>query len=399
MALLSTLETALSSPRESGAGRRSLSVPSFRADPFRMKIALRGGIAVVAAFLVPMALGWPMNALVAAIAFQAAALTRGAGALILASLSVFLALGWLLADLLIVYVTPHLDRAPLALLVPFVLAAGFGYIAAERPKLAMLPSITGLIVFLSVFGGTGAPTDVYGPYSAMCYIALALGIGWLFSRLMWPATASGLFRQRVAAQLERCLEAVRGAGESADAERGRRAAALTRACAAQAAQLGPLHEQARQEPVENGLDQQRRVEMLALVTSLVDAVLGDRPGAAEPLLKRGGAPLRALLDALRRAEEALLDSMQAVADVIRGDTAHRASGLAATQQAVDDHLEELRANPGAIPDLTDQEKRRVLVEFDSRRRLVFRQRAIENWLADWQGVAGSLTSPSHRTLR
>jgi hypothetical protein len=126
--------------------------------------------------------------------------------------------------------------------------------------------------------------------------------------------------------------------------------------------------------------------MLALVTSLVDAVLGDRPGAAEPLLKRGGAPLRPLLEALRRAEEALLDSMQAAVDVMRGDGAPRASGLASAQQVVDDHLEELRADPGAVPDLTDEEKRRVLVEFDSRRRLVFRQRAVEDWLVDWRTV-------------
>ena len=384
VAVLRTLEAALSSPGESSAGRYSLSLASLRPDPFRMKIALRGGVAVVAAFLVPMALGWQTNTVVAPMAFMTAALTRGAGVLLLASLPGFLALGWLVADLLTVYVTPHVGRAPLALLVPFALAAAFAYIAAKRPKLAMLPSITGLIAFLSVFGGTGAPTDVYGPYNTVCYMAPALGVGWLLSRLMWPATAAGLFRQRVAVQLERCLEAVHGARDSGDTERGRRAADLTRACAAQAVQLGPLHEQARHEPVERALDQSRRAEILALATDLVDAVLGDRPGVAEPLLKRGGAPLRPLLEALRRAEEALLDSMQAAVDVMRGDTAHRASGLAAAQQAVEVRLEHLRADPGVIPELSADEKRRLLVELDSRRRLVFRQRAIEDWLAAWR---------------
>jgi hypothetical protein len=384
VAVLGTLEAALSSPGESSAGRHARSLASFRPDPFRMKIALRCGIAVVAAFVVPLALGWPVNTLVAPVAFMLAAMTRGAGVLVLASFSGILALGWLVADLLLVYVTPHLGRAPLALSVPFALAATFAYVAAKRPKLAMLPSIGGLIAFLSVFGGTGAPTDVYGPYNTVCYMGVGLGVGWLFSRLMWPATAAGLFRQRVAAQLALCLDAVRGARESGDSDRGRRVAQLIQGCAAQSVQLAPLHEQARHEPVERALDPSRREEILALVTDLVDAVLSDRPGAAEPLLERGGAPLRPLLEALRPADQALLDSMQAAVEIMRGDAVYRVSALPAAHEAVEDRLKELSAAPDVIPGLTDVEKRRLLVEIDSRRRLVARQRAIEDWLADWR---------------
>ena len=75
--------------------------------------------------------------------------------------------------------------------------------------------------------------------------------------------------------------------------------------------------------------------------------------------------------------------MQAAVEIMRGGAAYRASSLSEAHQAVENRLQELRADPSLIPDLTDEEKRRLLVEFDSRRRLVFRQRAIEDWLADW----------------
>ena len=96
------------------------------------------------------------------------------------------------------------------------------------------------------------------------------------------------------------------------------------------------------------------------------------------------ASLRPLLEALRRADEALQGSMQTAVDVLRGDAEHRDSGLAAAQRAVEDRVNELRADPGRIPEFTDEEKRGFLVQLDSHRELVFRQRAIEDWLADWR---------------
>jgi hypothetical protein len=288
-----------------------------------------------------------------------------------------------MADLVIVYVAPYLGRVPLALAPSFALAGAFTYIAAKRPQLALLPSIGGLIVFLSVYGGASAPTDVHGSYNTVSYMALALGIGWLFGRLMWPASAAGLFRQRVAAQLELCLDAVRGEGESGDPDRGRRAAGLILVFAGQSAQLGPLHQQALLEPVERALDPPRRARILALATDLVDAAVGYHPGSLDPLVDRAGERFRPLRAAIRRGDEALLESMQSAVAILRGEASRRASGLAEARQAVAECIDELRADPGSLPLLDDEDRRRFLVGLESRRGLVFRQLAIEQWLDDW----------------
>ena len=384
VAVLRTVEEALSSVEQPHATAPSRSLLHFRPDPFRTKIALRGGTAVIAAFVVPLTLGWPVNTLVAPIAFLFSSFNRGAGVQTMAMLAAIIALGWLVADLSIVYVAPHVGRAPPALVIPFAVAAPFAYIAVRRPQLALLPSVGGLIALLPVFGGTSAPTDVYGPYNTVSYMAVAVGVGWLFSRLMWPATAARLFRQRVAVQLELCLDAVRGAPESVGVERGRRAADLIRGCALQTVQLGPLHRQALHEPVERALDPARRTQILPLAMDLMDAVLGHRPSDSVPLLERGGAPLRPLLDALQRADQALFDSMKTAADVMRGEAAgYRPSALAAAQRVVEDRLRDLSADALAIPDLSDEEKRRLLVQLDRHRRLVSRQLAIEDWFAGW----------------
>jgi hypothetical protein len=384
IAVLATLQATLSPSGAFATASRAGGWRDFRPDPARVKIALRCGIAVIAAFLVLLVLGWPENALVAPVALIAAATTRGAARQILTLFAVFLALAWLLADGISVYVTPQIGRAPLAMAVPFAVAAVLAYLGATRPKLALAPTIVGLVALLSVFGGAGPPLDVYGPYSTVCYMAVGLGTGWVASRLLWPATAAGLFRQRVAAQLALSADAVRGAREGGDAERRQRLGRLLRGFATQAVQLGPLHRQALQEPVERALDPSRREEVLALTTDLVDAILGDRPGVAEPLLERGGAPLQPLLEALRRADQALVSSVQAAAEIVRGDAAYSRSDLSAAHEAVENRLQHLRADPEVIPQLTDEERRRLLVEFDSRRRLFLRQLAIEEWLDDWR---------------
>jgi len=50
-------------------------------------------------------------------------------------------------------------------------------------------------------------------------------------------------------------------------------------------------------------------------------------------------------------------------------------------------LEDTRARPQPVPNLREEEKRRFLVQLDSRRRLVQCQLEIEAWLADWQRAA------------
>ncbi len=384
VAVLRRLETALSGQEEIEKPVDSPWRLRFRPDPFRMKIAIRTGIAVVTAFLAVLSLGWPMNSLVGAVSFMLAVLTRGKALQTLIGLAATVAFGWLLADLLIVYVTPYAGRAPLALVAPFSCAAALAYIAARRPALAMLPSIGGLVAILSVFGGTGAATDVYGAYSLICYLALAIGVGWLFSRVMWPATAAGLFRQRLALQLAACLEAFRRARQQGAEGRARRALELIRICAVESAQLGPLHDQARHEPVERALVPDRRTRILALVMDLMDATLGDRPAAFENLSEVARARLEPLLEAIRREEQALLDSLQAVVAALRGDPPERGSGLAEARRVVEGRLDELRRRPSAVPELSDEQRRGLLVALDARRRLVFRQHAIEEWLADWR---------------
>jgi uncharacterized membrane protein YccC len=386
VAVLCELESAVSLSDASPTESEPWALLHFRPDPFRMKTALRSGIAVVVAFLVPVSLGWPTNSLVAPFSFLVAGFTRGAGVQVLTSLVTVLGLGWLAADLLIVEVTPHLSRAPAMLVVPFAVAAGFAYVSASRPKLAMLFSMGGVVAFLSAFPSGSASTDVYGSYSTVCYMAVGLGVGWLFSRLMWPATCARLFRERVAVQLGHSLEAFRTAREVGDTGRGRRGAELLRACATQSAQLGPLHAMASREPVELSLDPARRSELLALAIGLADAVAGARPGASTPLLERLGQPLRPLLEALKSNEEALLGSMQLAVDALEGKAEGSASNLASAHQLVTDCVKALRADPARLAEVTDDERRQLMVQLDSNRRLVLRQQAVEDWLAEWQSA-------------
>jgi uncharacterized membrane protein YccC len=384
VALLHELEAALSSPQASLVERRSGSDWSFALDPMRTKIALRSGTAVVAAILVPISLGWPINTMVAPIAFMTAVLTRGAAVQTLSALAKVMVLAWVVTDLSIVYIAPHLGRMPLALMAPFTVAVAFAYIGATRPMLAPLPSLGGLVIFLSVFGGTSKPTDVFGAYNTLCYIALALAIGTLFGRLMWPATAAGLFRERVATQLELCLEAIRAPADSEQVDHGRNPTQLVQAFAAHSAQLGVLHRQALHEPVERALDPARRTRILSLLTNLMDAVVVYRPGSLESLLDRGGERMRPLLAAIRRVDGELYESMQAAVVNLRGEASHRASRLAEAHQELVERLDELRADPGSLPGFSEEEKRRSLILIDSRRRLVLRQHALDTWLEDWR---------------
>ncbi len=383
VAVLRAVEATLSSRDQPGATAPSRSLLDLRPDPFRTKLALRAGIAVVLSFLVPLVLGWPINTMVAPIAFMvAAATTRGAAtATTVVTLGV-VGVGWLCADLVIVYFTSETGRAPLALAAAFAIGAGFAFAGARRPQLAMLPTFGGLVALLSIYGAIAAPTDVYGSYNTVCYMVLALAVGFVVSRTMWPATAANLFRQRIAGQLEQCLEAVRAAQELGEAGRGERLRELDRAFAAHAGQLAPLHEQARHEPVERGLDPARRAELLALTTDLADAVVADHPYAAEPVLLAAGPAHEPLLEALRREDESLLGSMEGAVAALRDEAPPPESGLAAAHEAVESELRERAARGMRVAGVIDDQRRRFLVERAARARLVMRQLAIERWLGD-----------------
>jgi hypothetical protein len=379
--LLHSVEQTLTAPAPAEGVPGGVTRLRPRLDPFRTKST---GIAVTSVIVLVMALGWPMNTVVAPLAFLVASMTRGASREAVPAMGVLIVLGWVLADASIVYLTPQLQRMPLALVIPFAIASALGYVATVRPRLAMAPLMVGLVAMLPVFGGVSPVVDVFGSYSIVCYMALALGVGWLFGELLWPATSAGLFRLRIALQLEKCLETVETVGEGGDGARSRRAADLIRACARQTAQIGPLHAQARREPVERALDERRRGEVLARTADLIDAVAGHRPLPPEPLARLAHPSRHGLTAALTREEEALRHSMQNAVAVLRGEAPYRESGLAAADESVRSLVEALGGQPEARPAPSDEERRGALVHLDSRRSLVRAQCAIEDWLADWQ---------------
>ena len=371
------LEDALADDTRAAHARPGPGIARLRLDPFRTKVALRTGIAVTSVIVLVMALGWPMNAVVAPIAFLIAPLTRGAARQTLLAMLLMIGAGWIVADLILVHVTPELQRMPGVLLVPFALAATLGWVAATRPPLAMAPLLVGLVALLPVFGGLGAAADVYGSYNTVCYMTLALFTGAAFSQTMWPATSAGLFRARVAALLERCADAVSQAPGLEDTARHDAAVELIGAGAQHLAQLAKLDAQARHERVEQGLDDASRGALIVAMTRFVDAAASFRPLRSEVAEH---APLAPLEDAMAREDAALRESMARVAERLRGGDGEGRSTLVEARRATREAIDGLRARAEAAPGLEPAERRRWLIVLDSRRRLVERQLDLEQWL-------------------
>jgi len=215
----------------------------------------------------------------------------------------------------------------------------------------------------------------------MCFAALALGVGWASTRLLWPATASALFRARAADQLDLCRRALVERDPAAEpAERRRQAKAFLAAYTKQLAQLGSLHNQARHEPIEGSRDDARRAELLALTQDLFATQAIALRRTAE-LLARGGDTLAPLGAALSRMDEALFASMQHAAATVRGELAAPAPSLAEARDAAEQRIAEVRARPELQPPLEDPERQAFLLQIAWRRQLVIRQLAIEQWLS------------------
>lgn len=335
-------------------------------DPFRMQIALRTAIAVGAALLIPMSLGWSLNTTVAPIAFMLASIpTRGGAAKTVPVLVAVFGASWLFADLAIVFAGPVSGRLPVALLPAAAFAGGAGFLTAKKPQLEPLRTIGGILALLPLYGGASPPTDVYGSYSTMCYLAVAGAVGWSATHLLWPATASTLFRQRIAAQLELCQSLLRS--EQPDADAATRSHPVARALelyAGQLASVASLHAQAEKEPIEDGLDGPRRAELLALIQDLFDACLAARPRA--PGDGTGAGPESGI-----REEKALLDSLQAAAESVRSGDPPGPSDLESAQTVDDD----ASARSGEAP---------ASWGFERWSQVVTRQLAVETWLKDWQ---------------
>jgi len=221
----------------------------FHIDVFQLQTGLRGGLAACIALWLVLALGWPQNSLVMTLAFMFAAsatfrTTRG-GLLMLLKVTI---IGSLIADFSLVYITPHLQRMPLALVYPFGVMAVLGYLSVSRPKtFGPSAALYALIIIPPIFIPPSAPTDVYGPYSTATYIFAAALASAFASMVFWPASATQLFRKRSAAQLELCrqiLESVRAEVDFRSDRIGERLEAFGK----QLAMLSQLHVQAQTDP-------------------------------------------------------------------------------------------------------------------------------------------------------
>ena len=104
VALLNGLQEALAGklqgdrPEAPSAARAPSLSARLRLDPFRVQLALRGGIAVCAAFVVARAIGWDLNPLVAPVTFMVAATpTRGGVVLTAVGVASAVLVGWLIS--------------------------------------------------------------------------------------------------------------------------------------------------------------------------------------------------------------------------------------------------------------------------------------------------------------
>jgi predicted nucleic acid-binding protein len=310
--------------------------------------------------------------------------TRGGGKTLGIGLSLGFLLGWLIADLASVFLFTHLDRMPLSLVYPFVVACGAGYLIVRGSPLGPLGALFGLLVaLLPVFIGDAPPQDVDTAYGLVCGLFVGLAAGLIAQRMLWPRTAMQTFTERAAGQLDLCLRALRdGERGSEGVARGQDAAGLVSAYAKQLTLLGQLNAQAHAEPVERALDDRRRGELLALTQDLFDASLRTPPAPEE-----GAQP--AADAALRRQDEALVASLVAVAEALRGGAAEPGPDLREAHDAVEVQLDAVRGDPDAARGLGARGTDALLASLDARRFLAARQLAIEDWLADWRRAAAA----------
>jgi hypothetical protein len=331
-------------------------------------------------------------AVVVAFIYAGIASTRGAGTTVGIGLAAGFLLGWLIADLAAVFLFTHLDRMPLSLVYPFVIAGGAGYLIVHGSPLGPMGALFAMLTaLLPIYVGDSSPENVDTAYGLVCGLFLGLAAGFVAQRTLWPRTAMQTFLERAATQLDLCLRALRGREGGADAAAGRReAAGLMSAYAKQLTLLGQLHAQAHAEPVERALDDQRRGELLALMQDLFDACLRAPPIATRETdlvahdAEAALAPLRA---ALLAQDQALLSSMAASARALRGGAP--GSGLAEAQTALEARLVEIRGQPELARAAGAQRTDAFLAFVDSRRQLAARQLAIEAWLADWRRLDSS----------
>ena len=375
----------------------------FRPDPIRLSLALRAGIAGGGVIVALLVMGWSFEEdllpmiLAPIVAFVVAGMssTRGAGKTLGIGLAGGILLGWLIADLASVFLLTHLDRMPLSLVYPFVVAAGGGYLIVRGSPLGPLGALFGMMTaLLPVFIGNAPPHDVDTAYGLVCGMFVGLAGGLIAQRFLWPRTAMEIFTERAAGQLDLCLRALRS-GErgtqpsTGDAAPDRNSAGLVSAYAKQLTLLGQIHAQAHREPVELALDDARRAELMALTQDLFDTTLRARPGAFEfkqRLPDETAAALSPLLEAIGRQDDALLGSLNAATRALRGASTESDPRLREAHAEVEAQLVELRSGTYADREIGPRPTEELLAVIGECRALVASQLAIEDWLADWRAA-------------
>jgi len=323
--------------------------------------------------------------------------TRGAGTKIGIGLTAGVLLGWLIADLASVFLFVHLDRMPLSLVYPFVIAGGAGYLIVRGSFLGPLGALFGMLTaLLAVFIGDAPPQDVEVGYSLTCGILLGVAAGLVAQRALWPRTAMQTFTERAAAQLDLCLRALGGGerGSEGAAARGWDAAGLVGAYAKQLTLLGQLHAQAHVEPVERGLDDTRRAELLALTQDLFDASLRARRwvvGKEATVPEHAAAAVAPLREVLAHQDEALFASLRAAAGALRGTGPGLDSCLGEARAAVVAQIDARRGRSDPARAVDARRTGEFLARLAASRGLVESQLQLEAWLADWQRAQ---TTPS-----
>ncbi len=407
-ALQETLMALNASDGPADAGRPAASASTqsgsgiWRVDALRLESALRAGIAGAAGLVVMMVLGWPPSSLVPTIAFVAATgPTRAAAMLVVVLVAIGALASWVISDLSIVFLFTHIDRMPVSLLYPFVLAGGLAYLAVAKPPLAPLTGLVSVMAILSVFGGPAPPTGVSGPYDVTVLILLGLGVGLVVQRLLWPRTAASLFLERAASLVELGGKALAPVG-SAD-ERSRATARLVGEYGRQIALLGPLHKQAHLESPQHGLDDPLRAALLVRIQDLFDAALlasGARAGSPSAAPSHPDSGATDLLSSLVARDVAVDESLGRVARALRSpdpgsESFPAQSDLERADAAVRESRTGLR-NRGTPVDLDLREADARLARLDAGDRLAACQLTLEDWLRDWLRAARA-SAPEHAT--
>jgi uncharacterized membrane protein YccC len=382
----------------------------FRLDPIRVELALRAGIAAGGVIVLMIAMGWHSEedllpfifAPIVAFIFAGMLSTRGAGTIVGIGWALGVLLGWLIADLASVFLFTHLLRMPLALVYPFVIALGAGYLIVRGSPLGVFGAIFGMIAaILPVFISAGPPQDVDTGYGLSCGVLLGLATGRVAQLVLWPRTAMQTFLDRAAGQLDLCLQALSGTEPSTGgAAPGRDAASLVGAYAKQLTLMGKLHAMAHTEPVERALDDTRRAELLALTQDLFDASLRGQAwgvGNESAVPQNAAATLAPLHEALTHQDEALVASLNAAPRALRETGPEPDASLGEARAAVEAQIDALRGHADLARALDARRKGEFLVQLAASRRLVDSQLRVEAWLADWRRAAAA--APGQRASK